>query len=71
MTDNIIMDDKNKIKLLEIIRKKSYIENGKSRINCKEALAISDKYEVLPTDIVRILNNEKIKIAACQLKCFK
>jgi len=41
------------------------------KIACHTALALAEELGVSPRDIGAAANQEKIKIAACQLGCFK
>ncbi len=54
-----------------MILDKTYEENGQKKIKCQDALEIAEKLDKSPHDIARVINKEKIKIAACQLGCFK
>jgi hypothetical protein len=40
------------------------------RIDCRDALAIAARLGVPPSQVGRICNVDKIKIANCQLGCF-
>jgi hypothetical protein len=42
-----------------------------SEIKCPEAFAISEKYDIKKSDISRYCNENRVKIRACQLGCFK
>jgi hypothetical protein len=44
---------------------------GKTKLACAEALALSEAFKVSPSEIGRICNENAIKISQCQLGCFK
>ncbi|MGD2176041.1 MAG: hypothetical protein PVJ27_11605 [Candidatus Brocadiaceae bacterium] len=41
------------------------------RIECAKALALARDFDVAPLEIGRACNSEGIKIARCQLGCFR
>jgi hypothetical protein len=49
----------------------SFEEKGKKRLKCEDALRIAAKYQLKPHKIGGVCNRNDIKIAACQLGCFK
>ncbi|GAV22617.1 hypothetical protein [Carboxydothermus pertinax] len=57
------MDEKIKIEVEKVAK------DGK--IPCKVALELADRLNVPPKKIGDVANELKIKIAACQLGCFK
>ncbi|MBM4370287.1 MAG: hypothetical protein FJ098_01450 [Deltaproteobacteria bacterium] len=57
--------------LLEIIVAESYEKDGKRRLDCTKAFKIAVKHPVTLRDVGRICNEHEIRIAKCQLGCFK
>lgn len=55
----------------EEIRAKVREKAAENRLPCRVALALADELGVPPKRIGDAANAEKIKIAACQLGCFK
>ena len=51
---------------------KTVLERSKEgKIACKEALKIAESLSVSPAEVGQECNRLKIKIAGCQLGCFK
>jgi len=53
------------------VLEKSFMEKGKKRLKCKDALEIAARHDVVPHKIGGVCNRKGIKIVACQLGCFK
>ncbi|MFO7914995.1 MAG: hypothetical protein R6U43_04830 [Candidatus Krumholzibacteriales bacterium] len=61
----------NTDKLEKDVIEKSFTEEGKKRLRCRDALEIAAGHQVAPHRIGGICNRKGIKIVACQLGCFK
>ena len=52
--------------------KKAFQESGiENRITCKQAFAMSAKYDISLKEIGEYCNSNAIKIHGCQMGCFK
>jgi hypothetical protein len=55
----------------EIVKNATVQEDDRIKLFCKTAFELSEKHNLDMLDIARVCNNEGIKIAKCQLGCFK
>ncbi|MFH1729968.1 MAG: hypothetical protein ABIA04_16270 [Pseudomonadota bacterium] len=58
-------------KLKEMIINSSYKDGEKSKIACKKALKIAEDLKLSEKEIGNACDTLEIKIAGCQLGCFK
>lgn len=63
------MDDK--AKLTEAVKKATSEAGGKETLSCKKAFVLAAQFNIQPSEIGCICNQQKIKIVGCQLGCFK
>ena len=45
--------------------------DGKKKLSCAKAFEIAEQFAISKRDIGQLCNENEIKIAACQLGCFK
>ena len=45
--------------------------DGKTKLSCVKAFEIAEQFAISKQDIGQLCNENDIKIAACQLGCFK
>jgi len=58
--------------LLErILERAGAREDGTRTLDCAQAFALAEAHDLELMDIARVCNQEKIKIARCQLGCFR
>lgn len=56
--------------LRDLIRETASEEEGRLRLSCAQAFALAEKAGVSVSDFGKACDQEKIKIAHCQLGCF-
>ena len=56
--------------LKKAMLEKTFESDGKIKLTCSDAYAIAEKFDVRPSAIGKICNEENIRISKCQLKCF-
>lgn len=64
-------DKMEKPEIITEILKNTYNENAQTCINCADALKIAERLKKNPKEIIKILNEKRIKIRQCQLGCFR
>lgn len=57
--------------ILAAIKAQAIEQEGKLKLACADAFNIADELDIELTDVTRVCNKHKIKIARCQLGCFK
>lgn len=57
--------------VLKALRERASDQDGRLVLTCAQAFSIAEEYAVEVGKIGQICNREKIKIAGCQLGCFK
>jgi hypothetical protein len=65
------MTERNDEQLLEVIKARCYQDSGKTKLNCSDALALAKELGIDSLAIAGICNRHDIRIATCQLGCFK
>jgi len=61
----------NDNELLDAIRSVTYEEDGKTKLSCAKAFVLATKNPATLADIGRLCNDNEIRLAKCQLGCFK
>lgn len=65
------MTDRNDEQLLVLIKANCYQDGDKTKLNCSDALALAKELEIDSLTIAGVCNRHDIRIATCQLGCFK
>jgi len=65
------MKTADKEELVKAVKKLAVEQEGRFVLTCSQAFTIAREHGVEVGAIGRICNQEKIKIASCQLGCFK
>ncbi len=65
------MTEYSEEKLLELIQVQTYRENDRIKFKCPDALKLAAELGIDPLKIAAVCNRHDIRIAACQLGCFK
>jgi len=60
-----------KEKILEKISEKIFMDGEKKKIKCADALQIANELGINPKEVGLCCNKNDIKLADCQLGCFK
>jgi hypothetical protein len=64
------MADSSSAELQRRLHERVHEEDGETRINCEEALALAAELGVAPAVVGDLCDAEGIKIRRCQLNCF-
>jgi hypothetical protein len=57
--------------MISAVREKTFEEEGKVKLTCASALGLADRFDVKPSVIGGMCNDNDIRICHCQLGCFE
>lgn len=61
----------NEKEIIEAVLEAANQVDGKNRLNCAQAFALAEKFDIAIGQIGRICNENDVRISNCQLGCFK